>query len=39
LIGIPNEEMKWVGAITPLGGVSFILAWLMLAFSTAKSNK
>lgn len=39
LLGIGNEEMKWVGAITPLGGVSFILAWLLLALSSFKSNK
>jgi len=39
LMGIGNEEMKWVGAITPFGGVSFILAWLMLAFSSMRSNK
>lgn len=39
LMGISNDEMKWIGAITPLGGISFILAWLMLAFSTIKSNK
>jgi uncharacterized membrane protein YgdD (TMEM256/DUF423 family) len=24
--------VKWLGAITPLGGVSFMLGWLMLAF-------
>jgi len=39
LIGISNEEMKWIGAITPLGGISFILAWLMLSFSAIKSYK
>lgn len=39
LIGITNEEMKWIGAITPFGGLSFILAWLMLSFSVIKSNK
>jgi len=38
IIGIGNEEMKWVGAITPFGGVSFILAWLMLAFASLKPN-
>jgi uncharacterized membrane protein YgdD (TMEM256/DUF423 family) len=24
--------VKWLGAITPLGGVSFMIGWLMLAF-------
>lgn len=31
IIGISNDEMKWVGAITPLGGLSFILGWLFIA--------
>ena len=31
LIGIGNEEMKWIGAITPFGGLSFILGWLFIA--------
>lgn len=39
LMGISNEEMKWIGAITPFGGLSFILAWLMLSFAAIKSNK
>lgn len=28
--------IRWLGAITPLGGVSFILAWLLMAFSFKK---
>ncbi|MBI3501266.1 MAG: DUF423 domain-containing protein [Bacteroidetes bacterium] len=39
LMGIGNEEMKWIGAITPFGGLSFILAWLLLTFAALKSNK
>jgi uncharacterized membrane protein YgdD (TMEM256/DUF423 family) len=39
LIGINNEEMKWIGAITPLGGLSFILAWLLLSFSAIQTTK
>lgn len=27
------SSMKWLGAITPLGGVAFILGWLSLAFN------
>jgi uncharacterized membrane protein YgdD (TMEM256/DUF423 family) len=38
VMGIGNDEMKWVGAITPLGGVSFILAWLMLSFAAIKTS-
>ena len=39
LIGINNEEMKWIGAITPLGGLCFILAWLLLSFSAIRTIK
>ena len=30
--------LKWVGAITPLGGVCFITAWLLLAVGISKKN-
>lgn len=33
VMAIENDEMKWVGAITPFGGLSFIMAWLMLTFA------
>jgi uncharacterized membrane protein YgdD (TMEM256/DUF423 family) len=26
--------MRWLGAVTPLGGVSFIAAWILLAWKT-----
>lgn len=29
--------IKWLGAITPLGGTAFIASWLMLATAIAKS--
>ncbi len=29
--------VKWFGAITPLGGVAFIAAWLLLALSAWKA--
>jgi len=28
--------IRWLGAITPLGGVAFISAWLLLAVAVAK---
>ncbi len=28
---------RWLGAITPLGGVSFIAAWVVLAYALARS--
>ena len=32
-----NESMKWLGAITPLGGLSFIAGWLCIAVAIWKS--
>ena len=29
--------VRWLGAITPLGGVAFLLAWLLLAWFGIKS--
>ena len=36
LLALTN--MKWLGAITPLGGVSFLAGWLWLAFSAGKTS-
>ncbi|GIQ69899.1 DUF423 domain-containing protein [Xylanibacillus composti] len=30
--------VTWLGAITPLGGVSFILGWILLGLSVKKSE-
>jgi len=30
------SQLTWLGAITPLGGLSFILGWVMLLFSFGK---
>ena len=38
IVGIGNEDLKWIGAITPFGGLSFIAAWLMLTFASLKPN-
>ena len=32
-----TENRKW-GAITPIGGVSFIAGWLVLAFARLKKH-
>lgn len=29
-------ELRWLGAITPLGGASFLAGWLLLAWSATK---
>jgi uncharacterized membrane protein YgdD (TMEM256/DUF423 family) len=31
-------NIRWLGAITPIGGTAFILAWLFLAFAIVKSS-
>lgn len=36
LLAVTN--MKWLGAITPLGGVSFLAGWLWLAITASKSH-
>ena len=36
LLAILN--LKWLGMITPLGGVSFIIAWLLIAIFAAKKQ-
>lgn len=35
---IDMTGLKWVGAITPLGGVCFIIAWLLLALGISKKS-
>lgn len=30
-------EIRWLGAVTPVGGLSFILAWLLLAYAVWNS--
>jgi len=34
LCGLPS--MKWIGAVTPIGGLCFITGWILLAISAAK---
>ncbi len=31
-------SLYWVGIITPIGGLCFILGWLFVAFAAIKSN-
>lgn len=41
LYALALTDMTWLGAVTPLGGVSFIAGWLMLAkasFSLSKAE-
>jgi uncharacterized membrane protein YgdD (TMEM256/DUF423 family) len=34
LYALALSGIRWLGAITPLGGVAFLAGWLCLAFST-----
>jgi uncharacterized membrane protein YgdD (TMEM256/DUF423 family) len=37
LYGLALSGIRWIGAITPLGGVAFLAGWLCLAFSWKSS--
>jgi uncharacterized membrane protein YgdD (TMEM256/DUF423 family) len=36
LYGLSLRELKWLGMITPIGGVCFLIAWLLIALFTIK---
>jgi uncharacterized membrane protein YgdD (TMEM256/DUF423 family) len=38
LYGLVLTNVRWLGAITPLGGTSFICAWLILAAHSLKRS-
>ena len=31
-----NDQMNWLGAVTPIGGLCFIAGWLLLAIAAIK---
>ena len=33
-----NEQMNWLGAVTPFGGLCFIAGWLLLGFAAIKAS-
>jgi len=33
-----NEDQKWLGAITPVGGVCFIAGWLLMFYAVYKEK-
>jgi len=37
LYGMALTGIKWLGAITPLGGISFIAGWVLLFFAVWKN--
>lgn len=36
--GIGNNQMNWLGAITPFGGLCFIAGWILLAVAVIKNH-
>ncbi len=38
LYALAISGIKWLGAITPIGGTALIIAWLLLAFSSFQSK-
>ena len=38
LYALSLTETRWLGAITPLGGLAFLAGWLCLAYAAVKSN-
>lgn len=39
LMGIQDGDMRWVGAITPFGGLAFIGGWLTLFIAVLRNKK
>jgi uncharacterized membrane protein YgdD (TMEM256/DUF423 family) len=37
LYGLALSGARWLGAVTPFGGVAWIVAWLLLAWAALKS--
>ena len=35
---VGNEQMNWLGAVTPFGGLCFIAGWLLLAIAAIRSS-
>ena len=38
LYGLALDGSKWLGPITPLGGISLMIGWFLLAYSCFKSK-
>ena len=34
---VDNQQMNWLGAVTPFGGLCFIAGWIFLALAVLKS--
>ncbi|GAB6140417.1 DUF423 domain-containing protein [Methylosoma difficile] len=38
LYGLALSNLKWLGMITPIGGVCFLAAWSLITFSSLKKH-
>ena len=38
LYGLALDGPKWLGPVTPLGGLSLMIGWLLLAYSSLKNK-
>ncbi|MCP5159406.1 MAG: DUF423 domain-containing protein [Gammaproteobacteria bacterium] len=38
LYGLALSGVRWLGAITPIGGLAFLAAWLLLAIAIVRAN-
>ncbi len=36
--GSGNQQMNWLGAVTPVGGLCFIAGWILLAIAIIKTS-
>lgn len=39
LYGLTLLQWRWLGPITPIGGVAFLMGWLLLALAACRSAK
>ena len=39
LFGLSDDQLKWIGALTPLGGLAFIGGWICLLVFALKLQK
>lgn len=39
LLAIVGEDLNWLGAIVPIGGLAMIVGWLLLAIGSLRANR
>jgi uncharacterized membrane protein YgdD (TMEM256/DUF423 family) len=38
LYALSLSGIRWLGAVTPLGGIAFLLAWLLLLLAVIRAD-